>query len=204
MASLQHELGKKRPFDEPSQELFLSVMRTAAKIETPVAEVLYNTGLSGATYNVLRILRGATLGEKPQIEVTCGHISKHLVSPVPDVTRLIDRLEKLNLASRRRSTEDRRVVYVQISQAGLDLLATLDEPIIDSHRRQFSHLGKAEIVELIRLLERAREGDGEDGKEGPARCDAKPAAAALGQNASSLETTRRSRTKPPHVDSSKR
>ena len=157
MAPLQHELGKKRPFEEPAQELFLSLMRTAATIETPVAEVLQNTGLSLATYNVLRILRGATLGDKPQPEVTCGHISKHLVSPVPDVTRLIDRLEKLNLASRRRSTEDRRVVYVQITDAGLALLATLDGPIIESHRQQFAHLGKTEMAELIRLLERARE-----------------------------------------------
>ncbi len=206
MAPLQHELGKKRPFEEPAQELFLSIMRTAATIETPVAEVLHNSGLSGATYNVLRILRGATLeatlganlGEKPQVEVTCGHIAKHLVSPVPDVTRLIDRLEKLKLASRRRSTDDRRVVYVQITQAGLDLLATLDEPILDCHRRQFAHLGKPEIAELIRLLERARD-DGTAAAGVPIPTSS--ASTSSGSGSGSGKAVKRSRTKPADVES---
>ena len=197
MTSLQHELGKKRPFDEPGQELFLSIIRTAATVDTPLANLLHNVGLSGATYNVLRILRGATLGDKPQTEVTCGHISKHLVSPVPDVTRLIDRLENLKFASRRRSTDDRRVVFVQITEAGLSVLATLDGPIIESHRQQFSHLSKAEIAELIRLLERARE-------SGPMTRDGKPAQAEAAANTSDIALPPRLRSKAASGNKSQR
>ena len=125
MPPLQHEIGKKRPFDEPTQELFLAIMRTAAVLEADGAQLFRDAELSGATYNVLRILRGATIGQDAPGEVTCGHIARHLVSPVPDVTRLIDRLEKAGLAERKRSSSDRRVVYVRVTAAGLKLLAEL-------------------------------------------------------------------------------
>lgn len=157
MPPLQHEIGKKRPFDEPTQELFLAIMRTAAVLEADGAQLFRDAELSGATYNVLRILRGATIGADAPGEVTCGHIARHLVSPVPDVTRLIDRLEKAGLAERKRSSSDRRVVYVRVTAAGLKLLAELDEQVLAMHRRQFAHLSKAEMVQLIGLLEKARE-----------------------------------------------
>lgn len=157
MPPLHRELGKKRPFDEPAQELYLAIMRTAAVLETDGAQLFRDAELSGATYNVLRILRGATMGPEAPGEVTCGHIARHLVSPVPDVTRLIDRLEKAGLAERNRSSNDRRVVHVRITAAGLKLLADLDEQVLTMHRRQFAHLSKAEIVQLIGLLEKARE-----------------------------------------------
>jgi len=172
MVTLQTEIGKKRPFDEPAQELFLSLIRTAAIVEADLPGVLKNAGLSNATYNVLRILRGHLVltteragGQAPEPaagdaeagEVACSQITRQLVTPVPDVTRLIDRLEENGLVRRRRSGSDRRVVLVKLTEDGLALLAGLDEPIVATHRQQFSHLSATQQRQLIELLALCRE-----------------------------------------------
>src|SRR6185295_12051428 len=84
-----------------------------------------------------------------------GEIGRDMITRVPDVTRLVDRLETMGLATRCRIEEDRRVVKVKIAKAGLDLLARLDDPLRELHRGQFTALTKAELAELNRLLEGA-------------------------------------------------
>jgi DNA-binding MarR family transcriptional regulator len=83
-----------------------------------------------------------------------------MVARMPDVTRLVDRLETAGLAERTRTATDRRVVLVRATQKGLDLLAALDGPIIDLHRRELAHLTRAELHELNRLLTKIRERPG--------------------------------------------
>lgn len=148
---LQRELKKKRPFDSLEQEATLSIARTADRFGIGFSRLFREFGLTPSQYNVLRILRGEG---KP---LPILEIADRLIAAVPGITGLIDRLEGLGLVVRERSTEDRRVVFVAITTRGLDLLGKLDEPVEALHKRLVGHLSQAELKELIRLLEKARQ-----------------------------------------------
>lgn len=148
---LAAEIHKKKPFDLPEQEAWLNLLRTLSVLTEPVERLFKEHGLSEATYNALRILRGSG-----QAGRACSEIGRDMVTRVPDVTRIIDRLEKAGLATRCRVVEDRRVVLIKITDKGLALLAQMDEPVKQIHKQQFSGMTKAEIVELSRLLEKLR------------------------------------------------
>jgi DNA-binding MarR family transcriptional regulator len=108
-------------------------------------------GLTPSQYNVLRILRGEG---KP---MPCLEVAERMIQVVPAITGLIDRLEKQQWVRRERCSDDRRVVYVQITPKGLDLIGKLDGPVGELHRKLIGHLTRAELKELTRLLEKARE-----------------------------------------------
>jgi DNA-binding MarR family transcriptional regulator len=79
-----------------------------------------------------------------------------MITRDPDITRLLDRLEKRGLISRWRETKDRRVVMAKITSDGLKLLRRLDDPVEEAHRRQLGHLGKDRLRALAELLAEAR------------------------------------------------
>ena len=106
--------------------------------------------LSSNQYNVLRILRGAPEG------LPCGEIGNRMITRDPDITRLLDRLEKRGLISRCRETKDRRMVMARITPDGLNLLARMDEPVRETHRSQLGHLGRERLGALTELLQAAR------------------------------------------------
>lgn len=149
---IQAEIKQSRPFPSIEEEAFLNVLRTANALSQGASELLKAHDLTLTQYNVLRILRGA--GEKG---LTAGEVGERMITRDPDVTRLLDRLEKRGLAERWRCTHDRRVVWTRITQAGLDLIAPLDQPVTDLHRAQLSHLGQDRLEKLIDLLEATRE-----------------------------------------------
>jgi DNA-binding MarR family transcriptional regulator len=125
----------------------VDLMRTADRLSRPVAELLKTGDLSPPQYNVLRILRGSPEG------LNCGEVGKRMISRDPDITRLLDRLEKRGLISRHRDDKkDRRIVSARITAQGLDLLSRLDEPVRDVHQRLLGHLGSERLRELARLL----------------------------------------------------
>lgn len=134
----------------PEEALFVDLIRTADALARGPAQLLKQHGLSSALYNVLRILRGARPG------LLCGEIAARMVTREPDITRLIDRLEARGLVHRCREDSDRRRVLVRIAPAGLALLAALDPPIRDLHRRQLGHLTPKQWQQLVLLLEAAR------------------------------------------------
>jgi DNA-binding MarR family transcriptional regulator len=110
-----------------------------------------SAGLTGAQYNVMRILRGAGPGG-----LACSSIGERMISHDPDMTRLLDRMEKRGLISRERQTDDRRVIKTRVTPRGLDLLKTLDQPIRELHERQFRHMPAARLKVLAGLLEELR------------------------------------------------
>lgn len=149
---IQTEIKQRKPFTCREEELFLNILRSSDLLQRRISEVLKASELSSTQYNVLRILRGAG-GEG----LACGEISNRMVTRDPDITRLLDRLEKRGLVARSREKEDRRVVTARIAPAGLDLLKKLDEPVVQMHRAQLGHLEAKQQETLIRLLEIARE-----------------------------------------------
>jgi len=149
---LQGEIRQSRPFSSLEEEAALNLSRTAGLLEQRITAVLKPSGLSPVQYNVLRILRGAG-GDGAH----CKDVGDRMLTPDPDVTRLLDRLEKRGLVMRERGRKDRRFVSVRITAEGLALLAGLDEPVRRSGQSLFGHLGAERLRQLIGLLEDARE-----------------------------------------------
>lgn len=151
MPSIEQELKQGKPIAAAQEAAYLNVQRTANVLEQGAAELLRSADLTPTQYNVLRILRGA--GEVP---LTAGEVGERMVTRDPDVTRMLDRLEKRALVERRRGSTDRRVVWNAITPAGRALIAPLDSAVVALHQRQFEPLSRDEVTTLIHLLERLR------------------------------------------------
>ena len=149
--ALKDEIKKVNAFEHPEEEAYLNLLRTAAVLNAEFERLFKHTGLSEPQYNVLRILRGVG-----GCGVPCSEIGARMIARVPDVTRLVDRLEGAGLVERCRIPDDRRVVQVKITQKGRDALAGLDEPLLSLNKRLLSHMTAAELADLSRLLEKAR------------------------------------------------
>ncbi len=151
MSQLQDELKQSQPFPSPHTEALVSVVRTAAVINHVLNEALKPYDLTMTQYNVLRILQGA------EDAGLCGReIGERLVSPVPDVSRLLDRMEEVGLLIRKRSTTDRRYVSVHITPKGAQLLKNVTPHLEATMSNRFEGLNPSELQALIALLERLR------------------------------------------------
>lgn len=160
---LAQEIGRARPFDLKEEEAYINLLMTHEALAERLERLFKAHGLSQPQYNVLRILRGHRRralddGNRAHEGVPSTTISAQLTTRVPDVTRLVDRLEQAGLASRLRSKTDRRVVRVDITPEGEALLAEIDEPLASLHREQLGHLGERKLLQLNTLLFEARHG----------------------------------------------
>jgi DNA-binding MarR family transcriptional regulator len=148
---LRREIKQGKPFQSLEQEAMLNLERTTAVLSHAIAEALKPHGITPTQYNVLRILRGAgTPG------LCRNEVRDRLVSQVPDVTRLLDRLEEVGLIERSRDAADRRLVTTRITAKGQQLLRDLDAPVVEMHRRQLGHMTREQLRTLIELLGVAR------------------------------------------------
>ena len=134
----------------PEEAAYIDLVRTTDLLSRPLARLLKAEDISPAQYNVLRILRGSPEG------LTCGEIGNRMITKDPDITRLLDRLEKRRLISRHRGEKDRRVVLTRITAGGMELLGRLDQPVRDTHRRLLGHLGMEQLQTLRELLQVCR------------------------------------------------
>jgi DNA-binding MarR family transcriptional regulator len=148
---LAQEIGRTRPFDCQEQEVFLNVLRTADFLLRGLEDMLKPHNLSHVQYNVLRILRGA--GDDG---MACKAIGEHMITRDPDITRLLDRLEARGLLTRTRDTRDRRVVASRITPDGLALLAHIDGPLLEFHRKQLAHMTPEQMQTVTDILEAIR------------------------------------------------
>ena len=158
-ATLQSELKKRTPFDLPEQEAVLNVLRTADQLQSRFARLFRQFGLTPQQYNVLRILRGEGR-PLPILE-----IASRMITVVPGITGLIDRLEAASLVERKRCDQDRRVTYVAIAPQAVGILRQIDEPLLELHQQLLGHMTAAELTTLSRLLEKARQPEEGEGNE---------------------------------------
>ena len=150
---LQAELKQNVPFKSRDQEAYLSLLRTTDALQSRVEAKLKEFGLTGTQYNALRILRGAG-----QEGIPCSDIAERMITRDPDITRLLDRLQKRGLVERSRGKQDRRVIYGKITAAGLNLLREMDLPLRKFGREILRHVSQANLKLLIDLLEQVRGG----------------------------------------------
>ncbi len=149
--TLQEEIKRTRPFEHLEEEVFLNFLRTHCVLSEEPFQLFKSEGLSSPLHNILRILRGAEPDGLPSLE-----IADRMVTRVPDITRLVDRLEKLSFAKRERSKTDRRVVRVRITQKGIKKIESIRPRILEIHRTQFAKLNRKELGMLNELLVKAR------------------------------------------------
>jgi DNA-binding MarR family transcriptional regulator len=149
---LQEELKQAKPFRDVQEEAYLSIVRTAAVLEHSLAQALKPFDITPTQYNVLRILRGAGGSGLCRNEV-----GERLVTAVPDVTRLLDRMEEMGLIVRERSTIDRRLVSTRLTRKGVELLDRLDERMHEIHTEQLGHVPRRDLKAVVDLLASIRE-----------------------------------------------
>jgi DNA-binding MarR family transcriptional regulator len=140
---------KQSRFESPAHEAMLNLLVAAGHIRQMVDEICEAHGITQAQYNALRILRGGHPDGYPR-----GEIASRLIERAPDVTRLIDRLERQGLAERTRSAADRRLSLTRITRAGLDLLRRIDPQVADVQRRVTVTVPVRDLRELSRICER--------------------------------------------------
>jgi DNA-binding MarR family transcriptional regulator len=146
-SKLLAELKQTKPFPRATAEAFLSVLRTAAVLEHQLTEALKPYGITHTQYNVLRILRGAGAGG------LCGReVAERMVSRVPDVSRLLDRMEESGLIARERDDNDRRHVTARITPKGLGLVEEVAPRLEAVERARFGRLPAAQVRQLIDIL----------------------------------------------------
>jgi DNA-binding MarR family transcriptional regulator len=151
-SKLQDEIKQAVPFESAREELWLNLSRTTARVAHVMEQGLRRYGLSPTQYNVLRILRGA--GERGLCQFEIG---ERLVAQVPDVPRIVERMEKAGWVQRERGENDRRMVMASLTPGGRTLVGELDGPIRDLHTQIFNELSEGEMEILNELLVRARE-----------------------------------------------
>lgn len=151
--NLLTEIKQRKPFTSLEQEALLNIERTAAVLGHAFAEAVKSYGITATQYNVLRILRGAG-----KAGLCRNEVRDRLVAQVPDVTRLLDRLEESGLVERERSLTDRRLVSTRITSDGLTLLRSLDQPVSAMHKQHLGHMTRKQLTTLTALLAIARSG----------------------------------------------
>src|SRR5437899_8165273 len=157
MSSKSHAQRRPAPLEE---RIFLALLKTADALGQEAEQLTRTANLTGTQYNVLRILRGA--GPEGQ---ACRGIGERMITHDPDMTRLLDRMEKRGLISRERQKDDRRVVKTRITSQGLEILKKLDAPVRAMHKQQFAHMSGAKLKQLAELLEEIRKCESEERSE---------------------------------------
>ena len=148
---LESEIKQSRPFKRTSEEALVGIMRTAAILDHVFQDALKEFGITPTQYNVLRILRGAGR------EGLCGReIGERLISKVPDVSRLLDRMEDLGLMTRERDAADRRHVTARATPKGLKILVQVEPTLEVLEREHFGTLGAHALKDLIATLDTVR------------------------------------------------
>ncbi|WP_417736777.1 MarR family winged helix-turn-helix transcriptional regulator [Rosistilla oblonga] len=150
MDDLRHELKRCQPFASVAQEAIVSLARTGDQLDNQLSQFFRPRELTFSQYNLLRIL---DMEDRP---LTCGEIGDRLVQIVPAVTALVDRLLRRDLVTRERSEEDRRTVYVAITDAGRKLVRPASEELREFEDNLINGLKQKEQKELIRLLQLVR------------------------------------------------
>ena len=149
--TLQDELHQNKPFTSLQHEAMLNIVRTSAAMLDELDDLLKSRGITNTQYNVLRILRGAGPNGLCRNE-----LRDRMLTRMPDVTRLLDRMEEAGLVARARDNDDRRMVTTRITAAGRRVVDELDAPVHEYHQRRMGHVSTEQLRALIDLLTLAR------------------------------------------------
>ncbi len=152
VSRIQDEIKQSKPFKSIASEAHVALLRTADVVGRGITDVLKPFGVSPTQYNVLRILRGAG-----PTGLACGEIGERMITQDPDITRLLDRMEKAGWIERTRDSRDRRVVMTRLTKQGKKLTEDLEEPLARMERQVLKRVGEKRLRDLVDLLDVMRE-----------------------------------------------
>lgn len=144
-------LKQNRPFVSLEQEAYLSILRTSSELSHAADQFFRPFDITPSQYNVLRILRGA--GAKGLCR---NEISERMVTATPDMSRLLDRIERAGWITRERAEEDRRQVSTYITKSGMDLLESLERPVRGFVARIFNGSAAGDLKTILKINEQIR------------------------------------------------
>jgi DNA-binding MarR family transcriptional regulator len=150
-SSLATALKQTRPFVSLEQEVYLSILRTASELSYSVDQFFRPFDITPSQYNVLRILRGAGTDGLCRNE-----ISERMVTATPDMSRLLDRMEKAGWVTRERAEDDRRQVSTYITKSGMELLVMLEPSTRDFVTRLFAGTAVSDLKTVLKVNDRIR------------------------------------------------
>jgi DNA-binding MarR family transcriptional regulator len=150
-SSLATALKQNKPFVSLEQEVYLSILRTASELSHAVDQFFRPFDITPSQYNVLRILQGAGTDGLCRNE-----ISERMVTATPDMTRLLDRMEKAGLVTRERAEKDRRQVSTHITKFGMELLARLERPTGDFVMPLFAGAKISDLKVVLKVNDQIR------------------------------------------------
>jgi DNA-binding MarR family transcriptional regulator len=150
-SSLATALKQNRPFESLEQEVYLSILRTASELSYSIDQLFRPFGITSSQYNVLRILRGAGTNGLCRNE-----ISERMVTATPDMSRLLDRMERAGWVQRERAEDDRRQVSTYITKSGMELLERLETPTRDFVAQTFSGTAVSDLKTVLKVNDRIR------------------------------------------------
>lgn len=140
---------RQRTFSSPQHEAMLSIMVCSDELTRALEELLTPFGITSAQYNVLRILRGIHPDGHPR-----GEISSRMIQVSPDVTRLIDRLEKNGFVHRTKGMNDRRQSVTIISTKGLETLNAIQPHLSAFEARLFKNISDNEALAITKQCDK--------------------------------------------------
>ena len=154
VTTLRDEIKQNKPFESLEQEAQLNIIRTGSLLLDDVEQFLKPYGVTATQFNVLRILRGAD-----PVGLCRNELRDRMLTRMPDVTRLLDRMEEVGLVARTRESEDRRMVRTHITPAGMKILDDVNEAAQQEQKRRFQSLNETQLKTLIELLTVVRQSE---------------------------------------------
>lgn len=148
---LRDEIQQTKPFRSSYEEGVLNIIRTASILSDNGAQLFKPFGITPAQYNVLRILKGS------EADGMCrNEVRDRMLTRMPDMTRMLDRMEDAGLVERVRDSRDRRHVTTHITTSGKKLLKDLEGVVAEKHREMLGHMSEKDLKMLTELLTKAR------------------------------------------------
>ena len=133
----------------PADDVVIRCVRLADAISARLSLFFADYDLTVLQYNVLRILY---VRDEHGEGLPIGQVASRLLVRGPDVTRLVDRLERAGFVSRFRSPDDRRVVRVKLTHAGTDRVEEVHGPLIEHNQELLAKMSNSNLERLAKLL----------------------------------------------------
>lgn len=141
---------KQKTFRNEYQRATINLLYSSSWLLKSHRDFFVRFSITEQQYNVLRILKGQYPGA-----ISTSEIKKRMLDMNSDSSRIVDRLALKELVSKRICKSDKRLVDVQITEKGLDLLRQIDQ-YSDELDRIISNLTLEEARELNHLLDKMR------------------------------------------------
>jgi len=142
-------MARKIP-DSPARAAHIRLLEAHEVLDGDFAQLFREAGITSTVFNALRALI-----QGPAEGMRIRDVGAKMIKRVPDITRLMDRMQRDGLVSRAVNKEDRRSVLVRLTAKGRRKCESLYNAVSKLHREQLKHMSERELKQLEKLLAKA-------------------------------------------------